>query len=174
MTATTAKQGPLHFHPTHTRFDHAGRAKKTANIKHTPDNDESLAPRQVSRNYLAVLAADTSPSVRACFLRMLADWMSSLFDRWDHESRLLPYLLNGLCDTVPDIRREAHACMERLGAVHEDEKDNNDRDKQELRDFREYGWKSPAEQNAAERSVASPHRAKARSSLRLWLTLFPC
>jgi hypothetical protein len=83
--------------------------------------------REVQRNYLAVLAGDKSPTVRACFLRMMADWMSCLFDRWDHESRLLPYLLNGLTDTVPEIRFEAHACMERLGAVHEDEKDNNDR-----------------------------------------------
>ena len=37
------------------------------------------------------------------------------------------------------------------GATHESERDNNERDKQELRDFREYGHKTPAEQNAAER-----------------------
>eukprot|EP00285_Hemiselmis_virescens_P000656 CAMPEP_0173413338 /NCGR_PEP_ID=MMETSP1356-20130122/81732_1 /TAXON_ID=77927 ORGANISM="Hemiselmis virescens, Strain PCC157" /NCGR_SAMPLE_ID=MMETSP1356 /ASSEMBLY_ACC=CAM_ASM_000847 /LENGTH=707 /DNA_ID=CAMNT_0014375365 /DNA_START=219 /DNA_END=2339 /DNA_ORIENTATION=+ len=110
--------------------------------------------RETQHNYLAILAADTSPSVRGCFLRMLADWMSSMHDRWDHESRLLPYLLNGLCDEVADIRAEAHACMERLGAVHEDEKENNDRDKQELRDFREYGHRSPAELNSAERWAA--------------------
>eukprot|EP00281_Chroomonas_sp_CCMP1168_P023161 CAMPEP_0206235724 /NCGR_PEP_ID=MMETSP0047_2-20121206/13312_1 /ASSEMBLY_ACC=CAM_ASM_000192 /TAXON_ID=195065 /ORGANISM="Chroomonas mesostigmatica_cf, Strain CCMP1168" /LENGTH=582 /DNA_ID=CAMNT_0053659967 /DNA_START=18 /DNA_END=1763 /DNA_ORIENTATION=- len=112
--------------------------------------------REVQRNYLAVLAGDKSPAVRGAFLRMMAEWMGRLFDRWDHESRLIPYLLNGLTDEVPAIRAEAHSCMERLGAVHEDEKDNNDRDKQELRDFREYGHKSPAELHSAERWASRP------------------
>jgi hypothetical protein len=82
---------------------------------------------------------------------MLVDWMTRLTDRWDHEMRFLPYLLNGLCDDVPKMREVAFEAMERLGATHESERDNNERDKQELRDFREYGHKTPAEQNAAER-----------------------
>jgi hypothetical protein len=41
-----------------------------------------------------------SPQVREAFLHMLVDWMTRLVDRWDHEMRLLPYLLNGLCGTI--------------------------------------------------------------------------
>jgi len=107
--------------------------------------------RAQQHNYLALLGTDRSPQVREAFLHMLVDWMTRLTDRWDHEMRFLPYLLNGLCDDVPKMREVAFEAMERLGATHESERDNNERDKQELRDFREYGHKTPAEQNAAER-----------------------
>ena len=113
--------------------------------------------RETQHNYLALLGTDKSPLVREAFLYMLVDWMTRLFDRWDHEMRFLPYLLNGLTDDVPKMRQVAFEAMERLGATHEDEKDNNERDKQELRDFREYGHKTPAEQNAAERWRSRTH-----------------
>ena len=88
---------------------------------------------------------------------MLVLWMTRLTDRWDHEMRFLPYLLNGLTDEVPKMREAAFEAMERLGATHESEKDNNERDKQEIRDFREYGHKTPSEQNAVERWGARSH-----------------
>ena len=113
--------------------------------------------REVTHNYLAILGTDKSPQVREAFLHMLVDWMTRLTDRWDHEMRLLPYLINGLTDDVPKMREVAFEAMERLGATHESEKDNNERDKQELRDFREYGHKTPAEQNAAERWLTRAH-----------------
>jgi len=113
--------------------------------------------RAQQHNYLAVLGTDKSPQVREAFLHMLVDWMTRLTDRWDHEMRFLPYLLNGLCDDVPKMREVAFEAMERLGATHESERDNNERDKQELRDFREYGHKTPAEQNAAERWRTRSH-----------------
>lgn len=113
--------------------------------------------REVQHNYLAILGTDKSPQVREAFLHMLVDWMTRLTDRWDHEMRLLPYLINGLTDDVPKMRDVAFEAMERLGATHESEKDNNERDKQELRDFREYGHKTPAEQNAAERWHTRAH-----------------
>ena len=113
--------------------------------------------RATEHNYLALLGTDKSPQVREAFLHMLVDWMTRLADRWDHEMRFLPYLLNGLTDDVPKMREVAFEAMERLGATHESEKDNNERDKQELRDFREYGHKTPAEQNAAERWRSRAH-----------------
>jgi hypothetical protein len=39
--------------------------------------------------------------VREAFLGMMIEWMTGLSDRWDHEMRLLPYLLNGLTDRCP-------------------------------------------------------------------------
>ncbi|KAJ1477886.1 hypothetical protein T484DRAFT_1819549, partial [Baffinella frigidus] len=128
----------------------------------TPDQ------RETRHNMLALLAGDQSAQVRTAFIHMLVAWMTRLHDRWDHENRLLPYLLNGLTDAAPALREVAFGAMEQLGATHEDEKENNERDKQlgathedekednerdkqELRDFREYGHKTPAELNAAER-----------------------
>jgi len=113
--------------------------------------------RETQHNMLALLAGDTSAQVRAAFHKMLIEWMTRLYDRWDHENRLLPYLLNGLADSAPALRQSAFEAMERLGATHEDEKGNNDKDKQELIDFREYGHKTPAERNAAERWRTRTH-----------------
>lgn len=33
-------------------------------------------------------------------MTMLAEWLTELPDRYDHETRLLPFLLNGLNDPV--------------------------------------------------------------------------
>lgn len=33
-------------------------------------------------------------------MTMLAEWLTELPDRYDHETRLLPFLLNGLSDPV--------------------------------------------------------------------------
>jgi hypothetical protein len=38
--------------------------------------------------------------VRKHLLAMLAEWLTQLPDRFDHETRLLPFLLNGLNDPV--------------------------------------------------------------------------
>ncbi|EKX50128.1 hypothetical protein GUITHDRAFT_103942 [Guillardia theta CCMP2712] len=113
--------------------------------------------RQPRHNFLALLASDPSAKVRENFISVLIDWMTRLNDRWDHESRLLPYLLNGLCDPCPPLRMATFEAMERLGETHENERENNERDKQELRDFLEYGHKTPSEQNATERWRSCKH-----------------
>lgn len=39
--------------------------------------------------------------VRLAFLDLVGNWLLALPERSDHQARLLPYLLNGLCDESP-------------------------------------------------------------------------
>ncbi|KAM3574392.1 hypothetical protein VYU27_003685 [Nannochloropsis oceanica] len=61
----------------------------------------------VSFNYLAQLSQDAHPMVRKSLVNMLAEWLTQLPDRYDHETRLLPFLLNGLNDPVQE--NQVHA-----------------------------------------------------------------
>lgn len=78
--------------------------------------------QEVRHNYFASLAADGNPAVRARFIKMLGEWLWSLPDRWDHESRLLPYLLSALGDGATEISLAAFAWLENFGARYEVEK----------------------------------------------------
>lgn len=43
---------------------------------------------------------DFNASVREHVVLMLSDWLTNLPDRYDYETRLLPYLLNALTDSA--------------------------------------------------------------------------
>jgi hypothetical protein len=45
------------------------------------------------------VAVDANALVREHVATMLADWLVNLPDRYDYETRLLPYLLNFLADS---------------------------------------------------------------------------
>ena len=49
-------------------------------------------------NYLATFIVDPKNSVRETFIRCMGDWMVNLPDRYDHHSRIVPYILSGLFD----------------------------------------------------------------------------
>ncbi|PNH12703.1 HEAT repeat-containing protein 2, partial [Tetrabaena socialis] len=70
-------------------------------------------------NFCGKLASDPHPMVRREFLAVLADWLTALRERMDHEARLLPYVLSGLNDEVPEIQADAVALLERLGVQYE-------------------------------------------------------
>jgi hypothetical protein len=61
--------------------------------------DENILPisafysAEVSVNIFAKLDQDTNVQVRKVFYAMVADWLKNLPDRYDHESRLMPYLI---------------------------------------------------------------------------------
>ena len=52
---------------------------------------------------------------------MLSRLLVYLPDRYDHQTRLLPYVLSFLSDGVPSIRAAALECVERCGRQYEDE-----------------------------------------------------
>eukprot|EP00903_Cladosiphon_okamuranus_P014434 g13393.t2 len=54
-------------------------------------------------NYLAELTTDRSVSVRTETTAMLSDWLTSLPDRYDHQTRLLPYVLNAIADDAKPL-----------------------------------------------------------------------
>lgn len=52
---------------------------------------------------------------------MVGNWMLTLRERLDHEPRLLPYVLSGLCDEAPAVVEAALALLEQLGQQYERE-----------------------------------------------------
>ncbi|KAK9812913.1 hypothetical protein WJX72_005730 [[Myrmecia] bisecta] len=75
----------------------------------------------VKTNYFGKLATDSSAVVRREFLALLGDWLLSLRERADHETRLLPYVLGALADPAPQVAAEGLALLERLGHQWEEE-----------------------------------------------------
>ncbi|CAB1102695.1 unnamed protein product [Ectocarpus sp. CCAP 1310/34] len=72
-------------------------------------------------NYLAELTTDRSVSVRAETTAMLGDWLTSLPDRYDHQTRLLPYVLNAIADEAEVVSTIAVETLSKCGAEYERE-----------------------------------------------------
>ncbi|CBN78894.1 conserved unknown protein [Ectocarpus siliculosus] len=72
-------------------------------------------------NYLAELTTDRSVSVRAETTAMLSDWLTSLPDRYDHQTRLLPYVLNAIADEAEVVSTVAVETLSKCGAEYERE-----------------------------------------------------
>ncbi|GMF40384.1 unnamed protein product [Phytophthora lilii] len=89
--------------------------------------DENVIPvasfytAEVRLNYFAKLDQDRNPMVRRAFFAMISDWMVNLPDRYDHESRLLPYLLSAVSDEDTSISRDALKTLDVLGERYERE-----------------------------------------------------
>ncbi|OWZ21369.1 hypothetical protein PHMEG_0004084 [Phytophthora megakarya] len=89
--------------------------------------DENVIPvasfytAEVRLNYFAKLDQDRNPMVRRAFFAMISDWMVNLPDRYDHESRLLPYLLSAVSDEEASISGDALKTLEILGERYERE-----------------------------------------------------
>lgn len=73
-------------------------------------------------NYLAILIKDSKTAVRETFMRYLGDWLLILPDRYDHETRLVPYLISGLFDPDEEIRKSVAEIIEEIGIQYEREK----------------------------------------------------
>jgi len=72
-------------------------------------------------NYFGKLATDGNVQVRCEFVRVIGDWMTTLIERLDHESRLLPYVISALTDEADVVQKEAMDLMDRLGVQYEKE-----------------------------------------------------
>ncbi|GIL43408.1 hypothetical protein Vafri_1181 [Volvox africanus] len=96
-------------------------------------------------NFCGKLAADPHPAVRREFLGVLADWMTQLRERMDHESRLLPFVLSALNDEAPEIQADAVGLLERLGTQYEQdhEKDLKDTVSYLPEEAHGIGWQAP-------------------------------
>ena len=78
----------------------------------------------VSINTLAELASHKNHRVRLRCCEMLSFMMIYLPDRYDHQQRLLPYVLSFIVDDMSAIRQAALDCMEKCGLQYE--RDNPD------------------------------------------------
>ena len=73
----------------------------------------------VSVNTLAELAIHKNHRVRLRCCEMLSYFLVYLPDRYDHQPRLLPYVLSFVSDDMPDIQRAAFDCIEKCGLQYE-------------------------------------------------------
>lgn len=75
----------------------------------------------VQVNYLAELMSDKSPVVREALVEFLTTLLTKIDDRYDHQTRLLPYLLDLMTDDVPNVANKAYACLQVCGKQYEEE-----------------------------------------------------
>ncbi|GLE04788.1 hypothetical protein PINS_up013767 [Pythium insidiosum] len=101
--------------------------------------DENVIPiaafytAEVRLNSFAKLDQDANPQVRRAFYAMIQHWMVHLPDRYDHESRLMPYLLSAVTDELEETSRDARATLAVLGRMYEAEQG------EEILEMKQYG-----------------------------------
>lgn len=83
-------------------------------------------------NYLALLINSPNPSVREAFIQMIGDLLTTLPDRYDIETRLVPYFLTGLFDELDDIQNYALTIIDEVGLSMEREKEKEFREVKQL------------------------------------------
>jgi hypothetical protein len=75
----------------------------------------------VSVNHLAELVRDGSVQVREALIEMLTTLLTQIEDRYDHQQRLLPYVLDLLSDDCKAIADAAFRCLGVCGMQYEEE-----------------------------------------------------
>ncbi|KAL7462462.1 hypothetical protein ACHAXS_002844 [Conticribra weissflogii] len=75
----------------------------------------------VSVNTLAEIASHKNRRVRLRCCKMLSNLLVYLPDRYDHQQRVLPYLVSFMNDVDKTIQTEALECMEKCGLQYERE-----------------------------------------------------
>jgi len=76
-------------------------------------------------NYLAELTIDRVTSVRLETAKMLAEFITSLPDRYDHRTRLVPFLLNAVNDEDSQVCEVAMTALSIAGAEYERENEKD-------------------------------------------------
>jgi len=74
---------------------------------HSPLSDVTI-------NYLAEVTQDSVVQVRFAVAQMLTVFLTEIMDRYDHQTRLIPYLLDLLCDPSPAVSEVALACITKV------------------------------------------------------------
>jgi len=113
-------------------------------------------------NYLADVVQDSSVQVRMKVAQMLHIFLTELGDRYDHQTRLLPYVLDLLCDECPEVASTAMATMQKCGKQYEDEHQD------EIIDRRQYGVDGDRRMNI-EKPLPAPFTERPRLGMRLYV-----
>mmetsp|Transcript_28473 Transcript_28473/g.64496 ORF Transcript_28473/g.64496 Transcript_28473/m.64496 type:complete len:821 (-) Transcript_28473:7-2469(-) len=116
----------------------------------------------VQVNHLAELVGDKSVAVREELAKFLYVLLTEIGDRYDHNTRLLPYVLDLLTDEMPSVANVALACLQRCGREYEDEHQD------EIRDKRQYGVDGAATLNL-DKPLPRPFLERPRVGMRLFV-----
>ena len=66
-------------------------------------------------SHLAQRTFDQAPTVRTAVTRVVGHWLLDLMDRYSFHHKLIPLLLTGLTDEVPEIRTQADGLWHDIG-----------------------------------------------------------
>lgn len=116
----------------------------------------------VQVNYIAELVSDPSISVREKLVETLTVFLCDIGDRYDHQTRLLPYLLDLLTDECEAVSTPALACLKRCGQEYEDEH------RDEIIERRQYGVDGDNRMNL-DKPLPLPFKERPRIGIRLYV-----
>ena len=115
-------------------------------------------------NYLAKMVQDTSLSVREATYNFFTFLLIETTDRYDHQSRITPYLISGLFDEVESLAKKVFLNIEKIGEQYE--KDNE----KELREIKQFGvdskWTDVCDQEGYEFPLTQRPRLGAKLLVR--------
>lgn len=80
-------------------------------------------------SHLAQRTFDSAPTVRAAVTSIVGDWLLNLRDRYSYFHKLLPLLMTGLSDELPDIQSLAKELMSKVGEKYALENEEDLKDK---------------------------------------------
>ncbi|XP_062515941.1 dynein axonemal assembly factor 5-like [Corticium candelabrum] len=80
-------------------------------------------------SHLAQRTFDRSAPVRSTLVEILGGWLLDHRDRYSYHHKLLPLLLSGITDEIPDIRKQTRDIMEQVGCKYADENKDDLKDK---------------------------------------------
>ncbi|XP_037113036.1 dynein assembly factor 5, axonemal-like isoform X1 [Syngnathus acus] len=83
-------------------------------------------------SHLAQRLFDDSPQVRKAVTLVVGDWLLKLMDRYSYFHKLIPLLLSGLTDEIPEIRLLSADLWQRVGAQWEKENEDDLKDKMDF------------------------------------------
>ena len=61
---------------------------------------------------------DQTPAVRAAVVQTVGNWLLDLLDRYSFHHKLIPLILTGLTDELPDIQQQADALWHDIGKLN--------------------------------------------------------
>ena len=113
-------------------------------------------------NYLAELVSDPSQSVREELVKFLVSLLTVIEDRYDHQTRLLPYLLDLMTDESSSVAQAALACLTVCGKQYEDDH------REEILEKRQYGVDGDLRINL-EKPLPQPFKERPSLGIRLYV-----
>ncbi|CAH3109869.1 unnamed protein product [Porites lobata] len=89
-------------------------------------------------SHLAQRTFDSAPTVRAALTGVVGDWLLNLRDRYSYFHKLLPLLMTGLSDEMPDIQKQARQLMDKVGEQFAAENEDDLKDKMDFEEIPDY------------------------------------
>ena len=117
---------------------------------------------EVQINYLAELISDTSAAVRERIGHMLFAFLTEMGDRYDHQQRLIPYLLDLVSDETTDVANVALKTLFRCGQQYEEEHHDD------IIEKRQYGVDGDERINL-DKPLPAPFKERPRIGVRLYV-----